>query len=531
MAQNTKDAAKLPVNRTMPHSQEAEDAVIGAFLTDGSLYAEYGSRLREEDFYVTSDKIIFAAIRDLAAKGMPADIVTLSVSMQADVDRDGKSALEKAGGIERLEELTEAIPSVSNCEYYVEIVKRDSMLRKVIRTAGDIIDSAYTLEDADKCLASAQASIFELGKSSQGGDLVKLSDPATEVMNKLMKVYETKEEDIGLRTHYDNLDNMTNGFLPGQMIVLAARPGCGKTAFAMSIATNIARKDPDRVIATFNLEMSATELVQRMMVSVSRVPRNVIIKGEETPEQLQSLFAAHEMLSKANIYIDQSTGNSADVVMSKCRRLKNKVGRLDLVIIDYLQLMEPTKDRKGNRQQEVSDTSRMIKLMAKDLEVPVLVLSQMSRKIDDREVKTPQLSDLRESGAIEQDADMVMFLNDAGSEDSDADAKPIELKIAKQRNGAVGDIYFVFEKSLLRFKAASGKYLPKNKDADAAPVKASEAATEAGDRDYPEYTDADAPPEEDHTPADIPSGYTPPTDADLADLQSGDIPAFVPGED
>ena len=522
MPQNKNEKAKLPVNRTMPHSREAEDAVIGAFLTDGSLFAEFGSRLREEDFYITSDRLIFAAIRDLAAKGMPADIVTLSVSMGADVDRDGRSALERAGGIDRLEELTESIPSASNCEFYVEIVKRDSMLRKVIQTAGEIIDNAYTLEDADKCLASAQAAIFELGKTTQGGELVKLSEPATEVMNKLMKVYETKEPDLGLLTHYGNLDNMTNGFLPGQMIVLAARPGCGKTAFAMSIATNIARNDPDRVIATFNLEMSAAELVQRMMVSVSRVPKDILIKGEETSEQLQSLFTAHDMLSKSNIYIDQSTGNSADVVMSKCRRLKNKLGRLDLVIIDYLQLMEPTKDRKGNRQQEVSDTSRMIKLMAKDLEVPVLVLSQMSRKIDDREVKTPQLSDLRESGAIEQDADMVMFLNDAGSEDSDADAKPIELKIAKQRNGAVGDIYFVFEKSLLRFRPASGKYLPKQRD-DAEPSRASESMPDpAPYQGYPEYTDADAPPEE-YPPIDVPAM---PADDDIAQLQSGDIPDF-----
>ena len=520
MPKSSNDNAKLPVNRTMPHSQEAEDAVIGAFLTNGELFTEFGSKLREEDFYIASDRIIFAAIRDLAAKGMPADIVTLSVSMGKEVDRDGRSALERAGGIERLEELTEAIPSASNCEYYVEIVKRDSMLRKIIQTAGEIIDNAYTLEDADKCLASAQAAIFELGKNTQGSELVRVSEPATEVMGKLLKVYETQTPDLGLLTHYDNLDNMTNGFLPGQMIVLAARPGCGKTAFAMSIATNIARMEPEKVIATFNLEMSSTELVQRMLVSESRVPRDVLIKGSESTEQLQNLFAAHDKLSKSNIYIDQSTGNSADVVMSKCRRLKNKLGRLDLIIIDYLQLMEPTKDRKGNRQQEVSDTSRMIKLMAKDLEVPVLVLSQMSRKIDDREVKTPQLSDLRESGAIEQDADMVMFLNDAGSEDSDADAKPIELKIAKQRNGAVGDIYYVFEKSLLRFRPATGKYVPKPKT-DAEPIKAEEAMPNP--QELPQYGDEDAPPEE-----EVLFGGDGAVDGDIADLQSGDIPSFDP---
>ena len=182
--------------------------------------------------------------------------------------------------------------------------------------------------------------------------------------------------------------------------------------------------------------------------------------------------------------------------------------------------MEPTKDRKGNRQQEVSDTSRMIKLMAKDLEVPVLVLSQMSRKIDDREVKTPQLSDLRESGAIEQDADMVMFLNDAGSEDSDADAKPIELKIAKQRNGAVGDIYYVFEKSLLRFRPATGKYVPKPKT-DAEPIKAEEAMPNP--QELPQYGDEDAPPEE-----EVLFGGDGAVDGDIADLQSGDIPSFDP---
>ena len=198
MPKSSNDNAKLPVNRTMPHSQEAEDAVIGAFLTNGELFTEFGSKLREEDFYIASDRIIFAAIRDLAAKGMPADIVTLSVSMGKEVDRDGRSALERAGGIERLEELTEAIPSASNCEYYVEIVKRDSMLRKIIQTAGEIIDNAYTLEDADKCLASAQAAIFELGKNTQGSELVRVSEPATEVMGKLLKVYETQTPDLGL---------------------------------------------------------------------------------------------------------------------------------------------------------------------------------------------------------------------------------------------------------------------------------------------------------------------------------------------
>lgn len=527
------NGAALPVNRTMPHSQEAEDAVIGAFMTDSELFLEYGDKLKEDDFYVRSNSLVFAEIKELISTGRPADFVTISSVLLAKHDKDGTSYLDLVGGVDRLEELTESIPSAANCEYYIDIVKRDSMLRKIIRTSGEIIDNAYTLEDAEKCLASAQAAIFDLGKDNDNADLVPVSVPSTAVMNKITRVMSTKEEEVGLRTFYEKLDDMTTGFWPGQMIVLAARPGCGKTAFSMSIATNIALKDPEKVIATFNLEMSAEELVQRMIVSLSGVPRKVLLSGTETSEQTSAIFRANETLAKSNIYIDQSTGNSADVIMSKCRRLKKKLGRLDLIIIDYLQLMEPTKDRKGNRQQEVSDTSRMIKLMAKELEVPVLVLSQMSRKIDDREVKTPQLSDLRESGAIEQDADIVMFLSDAGDDDADTDKKPIELKIAKQRNGATGDLYFVFEKSAMRFKPAAGKWIPKDKPAQDAPQQEEPQAPQ--DDFAPSYTDDDVPPEQEDNDAlfaalddaptdDAPKSVSGILDDDLAMLRSADVP-------
>ena len=536
MPQNN-SGAKLPVNRTMPHSQEAEDAVIGAFLTDGRLFAELGAKLKDTDFYSQSNRLIFGAIKNLAMRGLPADIITLTNELRSRTDRDGTTDLDRAGGLDRLEELTEAIPSAANCAYYIDIVKRDALMRRIIEVGMTIVDNAYTLDDAEKCLALAEAEVYALGSETQSADLVPLGEPVLKVVEKFVEVYQTKKPAKGLLSYYKNLDNITNGFLPGQMLVLAARPGCGKTAFAMSIATNISKYAPDKVIATFNLEMSATELAQRMVVSASGIPSDVLSKGDESQEELTRLFEAQTSLSNSKIYIDQSTENTAEVIMSKCRRLKNREKRLDLVIIDYLQLMEPTKSRNGNRQQEVSDTSRMIKIMAKELEVPVLLLSQMSRDIEKREIKTPMLSDLRESGAIEQDADMVMFLNDANSDDAEGDEKAIELIIAKHRNGATGSIFYVFDKRRMRFRAAAGKYLAKKKENEGEPEKVGEIM-ERGDvyDDYEaEYSDNEVPPEDNDK---YDAGYGTPSEErndpandgfDLSELQDTDIPDFPTG--
>ncbi len=502
----------VALRRTLPHNLEAENAVLGAFLTDAEILADMLAGLKEDDFYSPANRVVFACIRDLAARSVPADIVTVTGKLE----KDGK--LEEAGGLERLEELADTLPSTANCEYYIEIIKRDALMRRIIGTCGKVIDNAFTLDDSQKALAFAEASIYEIGTENQRGELVPIGEPTLEVVDRLAEVFRTKQPATGLMSHYRNLDRMTNGFMPGQMIIIAARPGCGKTSFAMSIATNIAKYEPEKVVAAFNLEMSSQELVQRILVSLTGIDNSTLIKGEETQDQLQKLFEAHEKLRDSKLFIDDTASQTAEEIMSKCRRLKAKQKRLDLVIIDYLQLMSPSRNRDGNRQQEVADTSRFIKMMAKELKVPVIVLSQMSRDIEKREDKTPMLADLRESGSIEQDADMVFFLNNADGDNEDTvEKKNVSLIIAKHRNGATGTVYYVFDKKHMRFSVAVNK-----KHAEVAapeqtgPESVGDVASELREDDY--YV------EDEFAPIEEPAG-----DFDLSELQ--DAADFMPPSD
>lgn len=514
----------IAAGKTMPHSAEAEDAVIGAFLTDNEICLNFNASLRADDFYSKANRTLFECIKELAGRNVPVDIVTVTGKLEKD------GTLEEVGGVTRLEELTDTLPSAANCEYYIDIVKRDALMRKIIEASSDTIDNAFSLDDAQRALALAEAAIYEIGVENQRGELVPISEPTLNVVDRLAEVFRTKKPASGLMTHYRNLDKITNGFLPGQMLVIAARPGCGKTSFAMSMATNIAKYDPDKVIAVFNLEMSAEELVQRMIVSLTGVPSATLVKGEETQEELQRLFEAQDRLSNSKIFIDDTASLTAEEIMSKCRRLKMKQKRLDLIIIDYLQLMGASKDRSGNRQQEVADTSRLVKMMAKELEVPIILLSQMSRDIEKRDDKTPMLSDLRESGAIEQDADMVMFLSDAneGQEIADNSRTNIEMRISKHRNGATGSIYFIFDKSKMRFSVAVNKgYVPKENGENAQPQQ--ENAPNEFEEVVDSYDDYDAPLSDADAPqADQGGAY----DAfDMSDLQDSVDINVKPGGD
>lgn len=464
-------SASIALRRTLPHNLEAEDAVLGAFLTDSEILAENLAKMTTDDFYSSANRTVFECMKELGAKNVPVDIVTVTGKLE----KDGR--LEEAGGLERIEELADTLPSSANCEYYISMLKRDALMRRIIGTCSGIIDNAFTLDDAQKVLAIAEASIYGIGTDNQRGELVQIGEPTLEVVDKLSEVFRTKRPTTGLMTHYRNLDRVTNGFMPGQMIILAARPGCGKTSFAMSIATNIAKYSPEKVVAAFNLEMSSQELVQRILVSLTGIDNTTLIKGEETHEELQKLFEAQRLLAESNLFVDDTAAQTAEEIMSKCRRLKAVKKRLDLVIIDYMQLTNPSKNRDGNRQQEVADTSRFLKMMAKELKVPVIVLSQMSRDIEKREDKTPMLADLRESGSIEQDADMVFFLNNADGDNEDTvEKKNVSLIIAKHRNGATGTIYFVFDKKHMRFSVAVNK-----KQAESVPSSGEKAPEAVGD--------------------------------------------------
>lgn len=431
--------------RVMPNSYEAEQAILGAILSDVEIAYEVVSELAVVDFYTTAHKTIFEEILNLKSSGKPVDIIMLSSSLSH------KGLLSEVGGVTMLSELTESIPSVANVKYYLNIVKQKSLLRKIIRTGNEIIANAYDMEDSDKALSFAEAKIFEISQDNgEKSSLRPLADVALDVLNQYSDVYQTRQPKTGLMVGLSNLDELTNGFLPGQMIVIAARPGCGKTSFCMQIISNICKYQQEKVVACFNLEMSDTELAQRIIANVTQTPSSKFVMGDVNQEELDKMWASSAVFDKSKVYIDDSAQITAEQIMSKCRKLKMQKGRLDLVIIDYLQLMDSMKSNES-KQQQVSDTSRAIKILAKELGVPVLLLSQMSRKIEGRDDKTPMLADLRESGAIEQDADMVMFLYAGDFELFNEEGTPIYLKVAKNRNGSVADLAYRWNKATMSY--------------------------------------------------------------------------------
>ncbi len=442
MAQDTNNRSAV---RNIPCSIEAEQAVLGAIISDNEIAVRIVCDIDESDFYSNVYKTVFRQIKILTNQNKPVDIVMLASSL----DREGK--LQEIGGVTTLDELVDSIPSTANIDYYVNILKMNSLRRKIIKECGDIIATSYKEEDAEKVLAVAESLIYNISEQKESSSLMHISNTTVEVMERIEKAYSENGSQGGLKVGFKNLDEATNGFMPGQMIVLAARPGCGKTSFVMNMVSNIAsRKDGKEVVAVFNLEMSAIELVLRMMSNIAGIDSRDIQNGLENREGLDKIWLAQDILKNSNVYIDDSAMITTEQIMSKCRRLKAQKGRLDLVVIDYLQLISPSDSRKSKLEQ-VSDISRFVKLLAKELKVPVIILSQMSRSIENRDDKTPKLSDLRESGAIEQDADIVAFLTEGEFEASN-NATPICLMIAKHRNGSVCDLYFEWDKSKMRFK-------------------------------------------------------------------------------
>lgn len=430
--------------RAMPNSVEAEQAVLGAIISDYDVAIDTVSNLTAEDFYLPAHRTIFECIRLLMAQNKPIDIVTLTTALS----HSGK--LESVGGVSMLGELVASLPSTANSAYYVTILQRNSLLRNIIRRCNDIIQNAYSEEDADKVLAVAESLIYSISETRETSGLQHISQSAVEVVNRLAEVYNTKEVRSGLKVGMRPLDELTNGFVGGQLLVLAARPGCGKTSFCMNMVANLARTDKEKVIAVFNLEMSAGELVQRLIANLSGIDSRTLMRGEESPDDLKKMWQAAAVLNDSNVYIDDTAQITAEQILSKCRRLKAQKGALDFVMIDYLQLMD-TSNKNLPKNQQVTEMSRAMKVLAKELKVPVLLLSQMSRSIEQRDDKTPKLSDLRESGAIEQDADMVMFLTEGDFEVFSQDSVPIYLMVAKHRAGATADLAFKWEKAIGQF--------------------------------------------------------------------------------
>ncbi|MEG2561482.1 MAG: replicative DNA helicase [Clostridia bacterium] len=496
MFNNNATAKKI---KAMPVSVEAEQAVLAAIISDNEVAVRIVCNLSEDDFYSPAHREIFKQIKALMAQNKPVDIIMLSNALE----REDK--LTNVGGVTMLAEIVDSIPSTANCDYYVTILQRNSLLRNIIRRCNEIISTAYEEEDAAKVLAVAEALIYNISQQKETNGLVHVSETAIEVANLLATVFNTKEVLGGLKVGISSLDGETNGFRGGQLIVLAARPGCGKTTFAMNMVANVIKNSEtkDKVVAVFNLEMSAKELVIRLISNLAKVDSKSLQAGSQSMQELSRMWEASAVLNESNVFIDDSSLISAEQILSKCRRLKAQKGALDLVVVDYLQLMDTTvANKNASKQQQVSETSRAMKILAKELNVPVILLSQMSRSIEQRDDKTPMLSDLRESGAIEQDADMVMFLTEGDFEIYQENCAAIYLLLAKHRNGQTGKFPLKWEKNLMNFVPVSNIVVLSKEQKEAAKKKQGEKENEKA---------KDAPQEVEATTQEA---YEPPVDSD-----------------
>ncbi|MBE5737869.1 MAG: replicative DNA helicase [Clostridiales bacterium] len=433
----------------MPHSLEAEQALLSCLLMDTRIQVEVSAFLREEDFFAESHKNIFHAMLDIIKNNLPVDMVTLIDALEK------LGTLKDAGGISYITELTKVIPSSANYQRYLDIVTRDSLLRRLIKGSAEIIGECQVSQDKNSALAFAEKTVYDISNTTDTSEMVKINNIIPEVMTKFDELSKNKSSYKGIKTEFKRIDNLLNGIHNSDLMILAARPAVGKTSFAMNIVENVALQG--YTCAVFSLEMSKDQLVQRMMCSVAGVSMENATKGKMNKTEWLKIAQAREKLSSAKIFIDDSAMITPQQVLSKCRRLKSKHG-LDLVMIDYIQLMSSEKSSKSdNRQQEISEISRNLKILAKEVNVPVLALSQLSRAVESRKGR-PQLADLRESGAIEQDADIVMFIH---RPDKNATEKEIaegkvqknvaEIIIEKHRNGPTGVVKLFFKGECTKF--------------------------------------------------------------------------------
>ncbi|MBQ7348820.1 MAG: replicative DNA helicase [Clostridia bacterium] len=443
--QKSKSNQKNKIYGDMPHSLEAEQSLLGCILMDPVIQVEIGSQISEEDFYSESHKYIFGAMESIIKENQPVDLVTLSDALEK------RGELDQVGGIEYINQLTNVLPSSANYQRYVEIVRRDSMLRKLIKGSAEIIEESGKSMDELSALSFAEKTIYDISNTADTSSMKKIGSIIPDVMTKLDELSKDKSSYRGIKTGFKGLDNKLNGLHNSDLIILAARPAVGKTSLAMNIVEQVALQG--YTCAVFSLEMGKEQLVQRMMCSVAGVSMENALKGRMSKTEWLKIAKAREILSNSKIYIDDSAAVTPRELLSKCRRLKRKSG-LDLVMVDYIQLMSSdAKKGEDNRQQEISNISRNLKILAKELNVPVIALSQLSRAVESRKGR-PQLADLRESGAIEQDADIVLFIH---RPDKNATEKEIaegkvkqnvaEIIIEKHRNGPTGvvELYFMGE--------------------------------------------------------------------------------------
>ncbi len=436
----------MELGKIPPHDIEAEQAVIGSMLTDKDAVMEAVEVLKPESFYREDNKLIFTAIVNLYNKSEPIDLVTVKDELFS------MGSFEKVGGFEYLVTLPDKVPTTANVQKYIKIVEEKWTLRNLIKTANEIIDLGYNpTEDVEDIMAGAEKKIFDIIQKNSQKSYTPINEVLVESFTKLEELYNRKSKITGVPTGFSDFDNLTAGLQGSDLILIAARPAMGKTAFALNIAAHAAIRE-NVPVALFSLEMSKDQLVNRILCMEAMVDSNKVRTGKLEEDDWNKLAGVVGPISDSGIYIDDTPGISIMEIRTKCRKLKMEKD-IGLIVIDYIQLIQGSSNRKnGSREQEIAEISRTLKILAKELNVPVVALSQLSRAVEQRPDHRPMLSDLRESGSIEQDADIVIFLYRDDYYNPDSEEKDIaEIIIAKHRGGSTGTVKLLWMGNYTKF--------------------------------------------------------------------------------
>ena len=435
--------------RVMPHNVEAEQSVLGSMFLSKYALQKAVESLSKDVFYLDSHAKIFEVIADLAEKGSSIDLTTVTAEL------DNRKLLKQVGDVSYVAQVVNSVPSAANVDEYIKIVEEKAILRRLINEATQIVSDGYnSADEVNDILDNAEKKILSVVKTRKGTEFRTIQDVLFKTQADLEKLAQTKNEITGIATGFYDLDKITSGFHPNELIIIAARPAMGKTAFALNLATNIAVQSK-KTVALFNMEMGAEQLAMRMLSSVGQIDAYKLRNGRLEHNDWKRVNEAISRLADTKMFIDDTPGMTISEIRAKCRRLASSEGGLGIVIIDYLQLISGSTKYAGNRQQEVSEISRSLKTLAMELEIPVVALAQLSRTVEGREDKRPLLSDLRESGSIEQDADIVAFLyrDDYYTKQItiDENTSESEFIIAKHRNGPTATIDLIFKRNTSTF--------------------------------------------------------------------------------
>lgn len=435
--------------KEIPNNPEAEQAVIGSMFLEKNALQRACESLTKDSFYYNNNAQIFETIKEMVEKKIPIDFTTVTTELK------NKNVLNEVGGVEYLTSILDSVATAANVDQYIKSVEESSLLRKLIEVSTDITTTAYSPEKSiNETIDDAERKILSVVKNRRASEFRTIKEVLIQTQKNIEILSKSKNDVTGIATGWYDIDKLTTGLQNNQLIIIAARPAMGKTAFALNLATNVAL-NYDKPVALFNLEMGAEQLANRMLSSVGQVEGNKIATGKLSSDDWNRVNEAISQLSEAKLYMDDTPGITIGEIRSKCRRLASSDEGLGLVIIDYLQLISSSTNYGNNRQQEVSDISRSLKMMAMELNIPVIALAQLSRAVDSRENKRPIISDLRESGSIEQDADIVAFLyrDDYYNKDKviDGNTSLSEFIVAKHRNGPTATIDLLFKRDTSTF--------------------------------------------------------------------------------